>query len=158
MQPDKEYPLIFTIEYGNPIDYVMCYLKNNMNSFCFGDVKSYEILFDEKIIIPGITMLRIDNGSILGGHYLALTKTEVEGIKSPAYSGHEGKHSISELIKKCPEWNPYQLFIPKSPEIVSLGGCRIFRTIDELEQYVEIRREGNDLTKNYLETLHQLNI
>ena len=151
---EPEYGEIFYMKYWkDPVSYMHHRIEVGAPSFSFGDVESFEILFDKNILIPGITILRIDNGGIVNGHYLVHTRDEAEGLLAEFYGGRPGMHSIVKLIEECPEWSPNPVFFPEAVERTMMGQCRVFRTVEDLSVYITNHRDPNPLTDNYLRGL-----
>lgn len=150
-ETNPEYGEIFDMRYWkDPVHYMHHRIANRCPSFNFADVESFKVLFDKKILIPGITILRIDDGSI-GGHYRVQTRDSVEGLCAEAYSGRPGIHSVASLINECPEWSPNPIFFPDFPERTLMEQCRILRTVEDIRKYLS--GEENRNTEAYLKEL-----
>jgi hypothetical protein len=113
---EEQYGVIFSHRHwSDPIDFMLSTLKGGSPSFSFADYLSYTKLFDADILIPGLTVLRIDNGSICPGHYVVINGETVEGVTDMgAYAGREGMHEVKELISETSEWSPSHIYFPQA--------------------------------------------
>ena len=147
---------IFSFEEG---DDVMAYIRHKLDdgspSFPFSDSESYRFLFDSDMLIPGLTLLRIDDGSV-GGHYRVTSQRNyVEGVRGEAHSGREGIHHIDNLVSDCPYWEPGSLYLPGFGfECKMLDQIELIGSLEVLN-LVCLGDSGNDETENYFKRVSQ---
>ena len=92
------------------------YISERISSadLTFFGYKSFQVLSQNKIIIPKKTILRIDDGTT-GEQYLCLPRNKAEGVTDCPYPGKKGIHSIKDIFKNYtgePIFSIDGIFIP----------------------------------------------
>lgn len=100
---------------NRPLPELRTYIEEQRSAvfLSFKGFDSYEILFEEGVIIPGKTVLRIDDG-IAGQNYLVIDKATAEGVNCETYKGRQGRHNIRELFEEISDFSIEEFSLPKT--------------------------------------------
>jgi hypothetical protein len=100
------------------MDFLYEHIKTQKDVTClsFKGLESFFVLYDINLIIPRLTIIRMDDGEI-GQHYLVLNRNQFKGVDSQAYAGPKGVYNVETCFQVVDRFSLEGIFIPKKYKI-----------------------------------------